>query len=392
LASYYNKLENIIQLITDRTGLTNIVPGTTAYQIAQAFAYEAYQQELKIDINFENNSISSAVGPHLDKIGSNFFGIERIQAQKPYISSSMKTLKFSTTGDRPFGAVNNDEDIILPRGTVISGTGVRFVLDQEYILPASYIEYYVSASLIQGPNDIIQSNVLTEHSFTNYSDYKSKSLLVTNTMPIITGRPKESDEDYRYRIKNYLRLVNQSNLDGVLNIIRSVKGVSDAYVYPAKDGAGTFTAYVQGITPITSDDVIGSVKLALMQNCVTPWVDFNVVKPDYIGISLSANISLISTTNVTNTVQFTKMIKSGLESYINNFSGSELYILDLKRVILNMSSDIADVDITVFKTFRGTDELRQSETVNLDEIDSITIFDQEKVVVEPITDAIIVNI
>lgn len=396
MATFYDKLNDVKTQITSNTGLSNIVEGSIAYQIAQAIAYEAYKQEINIENDLINNSILNATGSFLDNIGSNFFGVERKKSISPYISSSMKTLKFYVTGNRNFGAINNNKDIILAKGTAVyglsGGSNIRFVLDDTYTLPAASYETYVSATLSQGSSDSIGANTLTKHTFTNYSDYSNNTLLVTNTLAIVTGRETETDEDYRYRVKSALRSINQSSVDGVLSIARSVTGVSDAKVYPSKDGAGTFTIYVQGITPITSDEVITDVELALFQECATPWAVFNVVKPDYIGFNIEVSLILVSNNSITDTAQFTSLIRSNIETYINNFVDSKFYIIDLKRKIIDMNSNIADVNINTFNVFRGTDEFRQSEIIDTSTVTFIEPLDLEKIVVEPINDAILVSI
>lgn len=396
MATFYDKLNNVITLISDKTGISNIVPGSMAYQIAQAIAYESYLQEQKLENESINNSILTATGVYLDNIGDNFFGVKRKKEIKPYVSSSMQTLKFYTSGNRNFGAINKNNNITIPIGTVIygesNGSTVRFITNEEIILYAADYEGYVSATLSQGTSNIIQSNTLVNHTFTNYTDINSNSLLITNVYPIITGREREDDEEYRYRIKNALRNLNQASISGILNVVRSVEGVSDAKIYAAKDGAGTFTVYVQGITPITSDEVITNVELTLYQECATPWVNFNVVKPDYIGLSIGVSLTLISNNSVTNASQFEQTIRNNIESYINNFTGTKFYITDLQRKILDSNSNIADVDITSFKIYRGSDEFRESETIDVTSTAYIEAMALEKIVVEPINDAIIVNI
>lgn len=396
MATFYDKLNDVKNQITTNTGLSNIVEGSIAYQIAQAIAYEAYKQEVSIENDLINNSILNSTGSYLDNIGNNTFGVERKKAITPYITSSMKTLKFYVSGNRNFGAINNNKDIILSKGTAIygvsGGSNIRFVLDDNYTLSAASYEGYVSATMSQGSSNSIGANTLTNHTFINYSDYSNNTLLVTNTMAIITGREAEIDEDYRYRIKDALRSVNQSSVDGVLSVVRSIPGVSDAKVYPSKDGAGTFTVYVQGITPITSDEVITDVELTLLQECVTPWANYNIVKPDYIGFSIEVNLILVSNNSITDTAQFTSLIRSNIETYINNFTDSRFYIIDLKRKILDMNSNIADVEISTFNVFRGTDEFRESDSIDVSTVTYIEPLDLEKIVVEPINDAITVVI
>ena len=151
------------------------------YQLAQSVAYENFLLETKIEEKTKDSSIMYATGSALDDIGEGFFGIERLKSKRHFISESMRALKVYVSGGRTFGNINNNEDIILPEGTLITGfvgqIQVKFRTSKTITLPYNYTEAYLSADLVQGPDDTIPTNILTNHGFIGYADYINKSLL-----------------------------------------------------------------------------------------------------------------------------------------------------------------------------------------------------------------------
>ncbi|MDY0198965.1 MAG: baseplate J/gp47 family protein [Tenuifilaceae bacterium] len=398
MASYQEKLDRILKVLSDRTGIINPTQGSLAYQLAQSIAYENFLLETKIEEKTKSSSIMYATGSDLDNIGEGFFGIERLKSKRHFISESMRALKIYVTGGRTFGNINNNDDIILPEGTLISGQvgqlQVKFRTNKTITLPYNYTEAYLSADLVQGPDDTIPTNILTTHNFLGYSDYVNKSLVINNIVPIATGRTEESDEDYRYRIKNALKAFNQASYEGIYQTVREVPGVSDAIIKPNSSGGGTFTVYVQGITPVTGDDVISDVMLALSQNAVSPWVNFSVSKPNYIGIQVSIKLYIKDSSTLTSNVATISYITNIVASYINNFYGNTFYFDDILKMINNSSEEILDSSYVAIKLYRGTDIFREAELIDLteDPHPAIYIDDIEKIILEPISDQIVISI
>lgn len=396
MADYQDKLSRAIKILSDRTSLANIVPGTISHQIAESIAFESYIAETKIEEDSKKKSISDATGIDLTIIGD-FFGVERLPSMPAYISESMRTLKFYVSGNRTFGEINNGSDIIIPEGTLISAPNTKtsfvFKLDNDYVLLSNTTEQYVGATLIQGINEPIPSRALTEHDFTNYYDYINGSLLVTNLSTIASGREEESDDNYRYRLKNALRAFNQSTNDGVYEVARSVPGVSNIYIDQASNGGGSFSVYVQGITPITGDEIVNNVKTALMQECVSPWVNISVTKPNYIGLQLSFIITLNDPSELTSYIPLTSKITNEVSYYINNFYDYTLYLNDITKLIINMDVRITDVEFSLIRVYRGTENYRVYEDIDLSTVNPrIEILPIEKIIVEPISNSINITV
>ncbi len=129
--------------------------------------------------------------------------------------------------------------------------------------------------------------LFNRHNFTNYAESRYGSLLVTNDYGIVGGRDDEDDESYRYRI--HLKLVSNSGSDeaAMRFQILQVPGIQDV-VFDRR--AGTFTAYVYGITPVAAASVLSAVQSAIDDHVAFPLTG-TAVNPDLVGISLTTTFA-----------------------------------------------------------------------------------------------------
>lgn len=72
------------------------------------------------------------------------------------------------------------------------------------------------------------SRPFNRHNFTNYTDSRFGSLLVTDMYGIIGGRDEEDDESYRYRIHLKLRSISESNESALRFELLQVPGIEFA--------------------------------------------------------------------------------------------------------------------------------------------------------------------
>lgn len=393
MATYQDKLLRIIQKITERTGLINIVPGTKAYDIAQAVASELMEIEKKIEDDNKKNSIAFAEGEDLNKIGEEFFGVTRRRSVSLPISDSMGAIKFYVRSGT-FGNINNGENILVPEGTIIESTinGVLVKLRTTYdtILENNISEKYFSAELISGSIDSIPSNSLTKHNFINYANNLSNLLLVTNPISITVFTPEESDNNYRYRIKEAQKAFVKTNIAGIHDLVTGYPGVSYAIIDPSSNGGGTFSVYIQGTTPITTDELIQDIEILLSEN-IGPWIQYDVVKPNYLGLQMEIKIITKDPTKYNSDEGFIENIKEIISIYVNNFFGKEIYLLEILKEIENLSDDILDVEFVSLKLYNGIGRTR-SYTELETENPKIYLSDIEKLIIEPISNPITVQV
>lgn len=392
MATVEDKIKRVKDKLEGRTGLSNLIPGTKAYQFIEAISYEHMQLEYISEENDRKRSLAKSKERELDAIGTEFFGLHRLGEIPPYISSSMKCIKFYvSTGT--FGDINNGEDIIVPEGVTIVGTFAnsyfKFRVSEYTILDKNTQEKYVSADLVQGPLSAIPSNVLTTHDLTNYALSSNNLLKVTNSTPVNSGRSVESDENFRYRIVNSPKAAPQTTVPAFHSLATEIPGVSNVFIEQASNGGGTFTIYVQGITPITGDDVVQRVKDAA-QIHLSPWVvNYTITKPNYIGISCDLNV--VTKGALTDTIS--RNIKNAIASLINNIYGESFHVNTILATAVRSNPDIMDVSFNSVFVHSGKDELRTYYEVDFTQNSDPVIYtsNYEKFVTEPIANAIIVR-
>lgn len=395
MATMTDKLGRILSKIQERTGLSNLVPGSKAYQLAQANAYEQMQTENKLELYARRNSIESAEGSELDDIGDQFFGIARLGESRPFVSTDMKAIKFYVYNGT-FGSVNDGSDIVIYEGTTISGTvnssTYVFRVSEQVTLDKDDTECYIAAELIQGKYDTVPANVLTKHNYTSYAGALGDGLKVINPVVIGTGRAKESDNNYRYRIVNALKAFPTTTYSGIYNLISGLPGVSDVYIETSANGGGTFTAYVQGLSPITSDSIITNVE-SVLQSVIPPWVNYTVVKPNYLGIELNVDVKIRQTVDLQQYTTIQNILIDKISTYINNFYGTEFYLYDIISIINDLNYDIISVTITSATLYSGEDNAREATTLDpLSKTESVTITNKDKLIVEPKTNSIVITV
>jgi hypothetical protein len=402
MATYKDKQDRILKVMSERAGFSSLVPGTKGYQLAEAFAYEQMLQESEIEEFTRKNSILTAKKQELDDIGENFFNVKRLGNIKPFITSSMKALKFYVDTAQSFGQINVikqagieiPQDIIIPEGVIISGTkdGIdyKFRVSKTTILPKDDNVAYVQAELMQGPLAQIPANILKMHSFTKYTQATSNMLKVTNPVPVMNGRQSESDDNYRFRVSNALSAFPRTNTTAIHQLLTELPAISNVYIEPSSNGGGTFTVYVQGTTPITGDEIIREAEMVL-ERVISPWiVSYTVVKPSYIGIQASIDMVLRDSFNS----NITSLISQKVTNYLDNFDGDTFYINSILSLVQGMHQDILDVSFNYVRVYSGSEDIRSYEeldfTVNPNPIISISI--KEKLISEPISNPITLTI
>lgn len=395
MATYADKLERIKKNIQGRTGLSNLVPGSKAFQFIEATSFEAMQLEYKMEEYVRRVSILTATGKDLDNIGNKVVGVKRLGQVVPFVTASMKAIKLYVKSG-VFGDINKDVnenpiDIVVPEGVIISGIlsgqSIRLRISKQVTLSKDASEAYIDAEYLQGPVSAIPTGIINSHNFKNYTQAINNRLLVVNSVPIGSGREEEADDNYRYRIVNNPRAIPKTTYQGIYQAAITTSGVSNAFLEQASNGGGTFTIYVQGTTPITADEVVEDVNLKV-SDIVGPWVVFNVRKPNYIGLSASLSIDTFGT--LTNPEAVRDKIKALISDQINNFYGTEFFIESILRTAISAHANISNATFDYVHVYSGAGELRGYQEIDLNENQNPVLYlsSKEKLIVEPIANSI----
>jgi hypothetical protein len=397
MADYQSKLDRLISSVQKNVGLSNIVPGTKSYQLLQSVAYEQLQVENVLEQDTIDNSLLNSSGDKLVNIGDGFFGIEKRMSISTEVSDVMESLQFYVKNGT-FGDINSGNDIVIPSGTILEGTMpdgslVRLATTNQQRLLKNSLSIFISAKLIQGPTDIIPLNTITNHHFTNYTQSGLSTLLVTNSRLVSTGRPDESDDNYRFRVINGLRSFAKTNTAGIFDAATDVPGVSYVQIDPSHNGGGTFAVYVQSIDPITPDSTIQAVTDAVSSS-IGPWVNYQVLKPNYVGLQLDITVTTKNPSQYVGDTGFITSIQNAISFYVNNFLDPIFYLLDILRLIENTSQDVVTAKFNSVNQYFGMDKFRYPISIPVDSGDSqvITLGNFEKLIIESIVNPIIIRV
>jgi uncharacterized phage protein gp47/JayE len=399
MATYSDKIERIKKNIQSRTGLSNLVPGSMAFQFIEAVSYEAMQLEFKMEEYTRRVSLLTSTGKDLDNIGKKIVGLDRLGTVAPFVTKSMKAIKFYVKGG-VFGDLNKDtdgntRDIYIPEGVAVSGNIngkiVKLRISKAITLLKYESEMFVDAEYIEGPLSTIPTGIIKTHNFKNYTQAINERLLVSNPVPIGTGRETESDENYRYRLINSPKAIPKTTYQGVYESATMVNGVSNIFIEQASNGGGTFTIYVQGITPITADEVVEDVMLKI-EDTVSPWVSFIVKKPNYIGLAMSFTVETFGA--ITNPNVIVSKVEALVSDQVNNFYGSEFQINSILRTVYSAHQNITRVTFDYVNIYTGAGDIRGYIEVDFDTNPDPVLYlnNKEKLIIEPVHNSISLSI
>jgi uncharacterized phage protein gp47/JayE len=277
----------------------------------------------------------------LDFLGE-MYGVTRLAPQDVRSAAGDNNFKFYVLRGT-FGNINSGRDIVIPAGTRIftaSGTQICTV-DQELTLPAgSAQQTFAAAGVNTGETGNAPAGVFTRHNFTNYTDNRYGSLLVTNQYGLIGGRGAEDDESYRYRINLKLQSRGGAAEADLRLAVLTVPGVQDV-VFTRE--AGSFTAYVYGISPVVPPSLLSLVQAAIDARTAFPLAGLAVV-PDLVGVSLSTTAIFAANTSTADRQVAVAAAVQSASGYLNNLKVGEMLVInEIADRIRNADARILDI-------------------------------------------------
>jgi uncharacterized phage protein gp47/JayE len=324
------------------TGIRMTSPGSKARAFMDIIGDKLGDSEAR---NY--TSIGQALLPYMTGDSLDFFGdiigLARI-ARVDVNSSSLDTnFKFFVTRGT-FGNINNGQDITLPAGTRIftaSDSGPICVLATQVTLPAASNQISVSVtSLNPGVSGNASPGIFTRHNFTNYSDSRFGTLLVTNNFGLVGGRDEEDDESYRFRINLKLQSRGGAAEADIRLAVLGVPGIQDVVFEPL---AGTFNVYVYGISPVVPPSLLQLVQAAVDDKTAYP-LRGTAITPDLVGISLNTRASFVPTASDSDKQVAISAAVAAAQDYLNNLGvGQPVVINEIADRIQSADSRILDI-------------------------------------------------
>lgn len=201
-------------------------------------------------------------------------------------------------------------DFTVPAGTVctVSDGSLRFVTDEDTVLPSGNIYVMVAAHAEQGGSEYnVPSNTVN-----SIVTYFSESIYVNNTSSFNGGADAESDDELRARIaESYYNPSIGMNETYYKQLAMSVDGVYSASVWPLAHGTGTVGVYIASRAAKASDTSVSEVQ-QLMDRMRPVGVSVFVSSAELTAVSVKADVTVRDGYNPDE-------VKGNIQSAIKNY-------------------------------------------------------------------------
>jgi uncharacterized phage protein gp47/JayE len=319
-------IQESIEYLSQYTSINSTGAGSklrTLIEIMKEQLGEAYKL---FDFNVAIGFVYGARGIYLDYLGD-IFGIKRRQRSTAKASSTSKIVKFYTYNST-FGAINSNEDILIPAGTKVwamkSGQKIEYrVLNNTVLDKDSSVNYVDVIANETGSFSNVQAGSIKYHDFTDYTDSAKRSLLVNNQDSIENGLSEETDEDFRYRLVNQRLTELTANETAIRMTALSVPGVADVEVDPSH-GYGMTLVFIKSTTPVLSDEVKNDVQDAI-DIVAAAGTKAIAMGPNYTELSFTIRPIYKPETTVAESEAAESSIIQALTDYINNLDIEETF-------------------------------------------------------------------
>jgi uncharacterized phage protein gp47/JayE len=340
-------LQVALRILETQTSITAISPGSVARSLAEIFAKELGNFYDLMDYNISQSLISSATGAALDNIGK-LYNVQRNQLTNyGIVDAASGTFYFYL--DTPYHS-----NITIPEKTKIYSNISSYVTNQiryetvrDITIPAGRRKVFAP---IQPANTDVTVAVgpdsLTVH---DCPSPPGAVIKCTNPKGIAAKVAFESDDNYRTRIVNQLRV----NAGGTLTALRfaalSVSGARDVRIAPSRYGLGTMEMLVISEQGTTNNAIRANLSSTL--DMVRPaGVRLYLKDPTLVNMNVGVGLVIKPATAVEQR-DLTARVNMAISLYLNSLlPGDKLVYNQLMQRIMYASDIIDDVRITNYAT------------------------------------------
>lgn len=229
--SYQELVNTVWNKIQESTTVTSSIDDSVIGALVKITAAELDKLYSLLEDTAAQLDINTATGEGLEIHGRNV-GLTRKPASRASSIGFARSIRFTNT---------SGGSITVPQGTRLwsdKNPQLAFYTSEELIVPAASVATVHATAAEPGDSYNIPANYINKHSF------NSGSILVTNTLPIITGSFRESDDSFRERIIQAMRSRYVFNAGTVSALLRSLPEVQDVLVLERRRGVGTYDCIV----------------------------------------------------------------------------------------------------------------------------------------------------
>ncbi len=382
--------EEGLNQLAQNTNLTHLAFGSKSRVLHDILVQKLEQQLTIFEQNVDKAFLRGAEGQLLEFFGE-VSGVEKPKAQKASVSAEEKNFNFFTL-ETNFGAINNDNDIVIPKGTKIfnspeSTEKINYILTQDLILPSDETRVFFSArSEVAGSEVNVGEHTLNFHNFTNYADVLNNTLFVTNSASVTYGRPELDDESYRFLIKQQPLSNAKANFTAIDTALKQIPGVADVKRILYRRGIGTSDWIVKAVTPTVPDSLLDLCQRAI-DDIKSDGLDHRAVAPETVGLQLFFSVTYKERLEDKEKSKIKTTIRRNITNYVNGLEiGRKLVLDQLINQILSSSDKIESLG-TFDKKFDKIVVFKHSVVTN-SRIKKVLLSDyqteeHERVIIEP---------
>jgi len=328
------------EYLLNNTSITQISPGGVARSLVDITNQHLAEFYDTLDTDMSMAFLSTSNGFFLDLIGK-MFGVTRQQREQTTILRNDKMIKFYS-GTAGSALSKFLPALVIPQGTTITNTSgtVTYTVTRNEEFSATATEVFVSAeSTVGGVVSNIGANLLSTHSLGN------SSILVTNIVPIFSGRDTETDDQYRSRITASSTAAQTSNETAIRLATLSVPGVADIQIKPFLRGSGTFDIFVIPQGNRVPRQTIESIRSRIGEVAAFG-VSFNIRELDYIPMRIETTARFTPRTLDGEKSILLTQAEQQILTYLGNIRpGGELIINQIRSIIIDSDPSIIDSDV-----------------------------------------------
>ena len=315
--------------------------GSVLYELTGVQAYQLAEAEKKVDEAVRNSHLTEAVDSALDRWGADL-DLPRLPSQRAQAYTADRSVRlFTTTGA-------NFED--LAGGAPVLAVGQRLTITdgtKSYLITDVISGYETSNQVFVGVQAVEDGSAgntpprtITRHFLSGYEG----SVQVENIYGIYNGANKETNEQFRARLKRRQLQLESCNETAIENYVLQFAGVGKFRVIFNYKGAGTTAVIVQPTLGIlNTGSFLNSIQRAVRDR-VSAGSQIIVKNPELRYASLETVLRTVEPLNVTQKQILVNRVKTALLNYLNKLAiGDDLNITTMERIILSSDSRISSI-------------------------------------------------
>ena len=347
------------RFLRDNSRLTNFSGDSLAWNLAEIPLAQLSLFWQSLSEADGQRFLHSATGESLTNLGM-MFGLSRKTFQPAHTFNQVAGFKFLVPGGQTFSEIGGPGTATITAGTLVwasrdprkiyrtTSDAVFTATTREVSVPilaeGSGVTYNV------GPGQIDKHDAINLAAF----------IECTNLHPIDSGTDLEDDEAFRYRLSQQIYRLQGPSAVGIQAAAMNVPGVRDVIPWEYSRGTGTVNLTVLTYLPQTSTEVIARVQEEVEK--VRPMgISVQIGGPVERAVNISIQIMPILSELIRTDV------RQAVSTYLNLLTlGESLIINEIRQRVMEVSTDITDMNITSLSVMERYGQMVPSVRENQD--------------------------